>query len=113
MEELRYLKQETFRILLLNAKGDIISIETISAGELTSTLVHPREVFRPAVKKSAAAMVLVHNHPSGDPQPSSEDVETTFRLQECGRLMGIRVLDHLVIGDGTYISMVSEGLMKQ
>ena len=113
MEELRCLKQETFRILLLNAKGDIISIETISAGELTSTLVHPREVFRPAVKKSAAAMVLVHNHPSGDPQPSSEDVETTFRLQECGRLMGIRVLDHLVIGDGTYVSMVSEGLMKQ
>ena len=58
-------------------------------------------------------MVLVHNHPSGDPQPSREDVETTFRLQECGRLMGIRVLDHLVIGDGTYVSMVSEGLMKQ
>ncbi len=113
MEELRYLKQETFRILLLNAKGDVISTETISAGELTSTLVHPREVFRPAVKKSAAAVVLIHNHPSGDPQPSREDVETTFRLKECGRLMGIRVLDHLVIGDGAYVSMMTEGLMGE
>ena len=112
MEDLRYLKQETFRILLLNAKGGVISIDTISAGELTSTLVHPREVFRPAVKKSAAAVVLVHNHPSGDPQPSQEDVEVTFRLQECGRLMGIRVLDHLIIGDGIYVSMLSEGLMN-
>ena len=83
----------------------------ISAGELTSTLVHPREVFRPAVKKSAAAVVLVHNHPSGDPTPSEEDVEITFRLKDCGRLMGIRVLDHLVIGDGTYVSMMSAGLM--
>jgi len=111
MEELRYLKKETFHTLLLNAKGDIISSEMISEGELTSTLVHPREVFRPAVKKSAAAVVLMHNHPSGDPLPSEEDVDTTLRLQQCGRLMGIRVLDHVVIGDGTYVSMVKEGLM--
>lgn len=112
MEELRHLKQETFRILLLNAKGEVISTEIISTGELTSTLVHPREVFRPAVKKSAAAVVLVHNHPSGDPQPSHEDIETTSRLQECGKMMGIRVIDHIVIGDGIYVSMMSEGLMK-
>lgn len=112
MEELRHLKQETFRILLLNAKGEVISTEIISTGELTSTLVHPREVFRPAVKKSAAAVVLVHNHPSGDPQPSREDIETTSRLQECGKMMGIRVIDHIVIGDGIYVSMMSEGLMK-
>ena len=111
MEEMRYLRQESFRILLLNAKGDIISVETISIGELTSTLVHPREVFRPAVKKSAAAVILIHNHPSGDPQPSQEDVDVTFRLRECGRMMGIRVLDHLIMGDGTYFSMKSEGLM--
>lgn len=112
MEELRHLKQESFRILLLNAKGEVISTEIISTGELTSTLVHPREVFRPAVKKSAAAVVLVHNHPSGDPQPSREDIETTSRLQECGKMMGIRVIDHIVIGDGIYVSMMSEGLMK-
>lgn len=113
MEELRYLKQETFRIVLLNAKGSLISVETISVGELTTTVVHPREVFRPAVKKSAAAVILIHNHPSGDPNPSREDVNLTFRLQECGRMMGIRVLDHLVMGDGTYVSMRGAGLMSE
>ena len=111
MEPMRDLKQETFRILLLNAKGDMISSESISVGELTSTLVHPREVFRPAVKKSAAAMVLVHNHPSGDPTPSMQDVEMTLRLVECGRLMGIRILDHMIMGDGTYVSMRALGLL--
>ena len=111
MDQMRDLKQETFRILLLNAKGDIISSESISVGELTSTLVHPREVFRPAVKKSAAAMVLIHNHPSGDPTPSVQDIDMTLRLMECGRLMGIRILDHLVIGDGTYASMRGMGIM--
>lgn len=111
MEEMRSLKQETFRCLLLNAKGDMISAENISVGELTSTLVHPREVFRPAIRKSAAAVILLHNHPSGDPKPSQEDLDTTVRLMECGRLMGIRVLDHLVIGDGTYVSMRELGVM--
>lgn len=113
MEQMRDLKQETFRILLLNAKGDIISAENISVGELTSTLVHPREVFRPAVKKSAAAMILIHNHPSGDPTPSSQDIEMTLRLMECGQLMGIRVLDHMVMGDGTYVSMRALGIMDR
>lgn len=111
MDELRHLKKETFRVLLLNAKGDVISVETISVGELTSTLVHPREVFCYAVKKSAAAVILVHNHPSGDATPSSEDVETTLRLMECGKLMGIRVLDHLVIGDGTFTSIRAAGFI--
>lgn len=105
MEEMRYCKKEIFKTLLLNSKGDILSIETVSVGELTSTLVHPREVFLPAVKKSAAAIVLIHNHPSGDPTPSKEDIDTTCRLMECGRLLGIRVLDHLVIGDGRYVSI--------
>lgn len=109
MEELRGLKKETFRALFLNAKGDIISAETISVGELTSTLVHPREVFHAAVKKSAAAVVFIHNHPSGDPSPSREDIETTRRLTDCGRLLGIRVLDHLIIGDGRYVSMQASG----
>lgn len=111
MEEMRNLKKETFRALFLNAKGDITAVETISVGELTSTLVHPREVFHAAVKKSAAAVILVHNHPSGDPTPSDEDIETTRRLMECGRILGIRVLDHLIIGNGKYVSIHASGVM--
>lgn len=111
MEEMRYSKRETFKALLLNAKGEIISIETVSVGELTSTLVHPREVFHPAVKKSAAAILFVHNHPSGDPTPSAEDFKTTKMLVECGNLLRIKVVDHLIIGDGQYTSMQSLGCM--
>ncbi len=109
MEDMRYQKREIFKALLLTSKGGIISIETISVGELSSTIVHPREVFSKAVKKSAAAVVFVHNHPSGDPMPSKEDFATTARLVECGRILGIRVVDHLVIGDGRYMSMRAMG----
>ena len=109
MEELRYKKKEFFKTLLLDSKGGVISAETVSVGELTSTLVHPREVFNQAVKKSAAAIVFVHNHPSGDPSPSKEDFATTERLVMCGNILGIKVLDHLIIGDGRYISMRSMG----
>lgn len=113
MEEMRHLKKETFRALFLNARGDIMASETISVGELTSTLVHPREVFHGAVKKSAAAVILVHNHPSGDPTPSREDIETTHRLMDCGKLLGIRVLDHLIIGSGVYVSIRESGAMEE
>lgn len=109
MEDLRYQKKEMFKVLLLNSKGGVISVETISIGELNSTVVHPREVFNVAIKKSAAAIILVHNHPSGDPEPSSEDYLTTARLFECGNMLGIRVVDHLIIGDGRYISMKAIG----
>lgn len=109
MEDMRHQKREIFKALLLTSKGGIISIETISVGELSSTIVHPREVFSKAVKKSAAAVVFVHNHPSGDPMPSKEDFATTARLVECGRILGIRVVDHLVIGDGRYMSMRAMG----
>lgn len=105
MEELRHLKKEIFKVLLLNSKGDIISVETVSIGELTSTVVHPREAFCIAVKKSAAAVIFVHNHPSGDPTPSREDIVTTRRLAECGTLLGIKVLDHIVIGNGRFMSI--------
>ena len=77
------------KALLLNPRGEIISIETVSVGELTSTLVHPREVFSQAVKRSAAGIVFVHNHPSGNPEPSEEDIKTTERLAACGKLLGI------------------------
>jgi len=112
MEDLRYEKKEHFKSLLLSAKGDIISIEHISTGELSSTVVHPREVFSMAVRKSAAAVVFVHNHPSGDAMPSQEDVETTRRLTDCGVLLGIRVLDHIIIGDGYFSSMKEMGYIK-
>lgn len=112
MEELRYVKKEHFKSLLLNAKGDIISIESISIGELSSTVVHPREVFSMAVRKSASAVIFVHNHPSGDATPSEEDIETTRRLMECGVLLGIKVLDHIIIGDGLFCSMREMGHIK-
>ncbi len=105
MEELRHEKREVFKALLLNAKGEIMSVETISIGELTATPVHPREAFCQAVKKSAASVIFAHNHPSGDPTPSKEDLMTTKRLIECGKLLGIKVVDHVVIGEGAFQSI--------
>ncbi len=109
MEDMRFQKKEHFKAVLLNSKGRVISIETISVGELNSTVVHPREAFSKAVKKSAASIIFIHNHPSGDATPSNEDLITTARLVECGNLLGIRVADHLIIGDGRYTSMRAIG----
>jgi len=111
MEELRYLKKEHFMCLFLNTKNHIIAQETLSVGTLNASLVHPREVFRAAIKCSSASIICVHNHPSGDPTPSPEDVTLTKRLQEAGELVGIELLDHLVIGDNRYISLKEQGLM--
>lgn len=113
MERLRYEKREFFYTVLINAKGNLISYEHISVGELTSTIVHPRESFKAAVKKSAAAVIFVHNHPSGDPTPSQEDLMTTKRLVEVGKILGIRVLDHIIIGDGIYESLKAKGNMEE
>lgn len=110
MNELRYEKKEKFKAVLLNSKGEVLSIETISVGDLTTAPVHPREVFCRAVKKSAAAVIFVHNHPSGDPSPSDDDIQTTRRLIECGELLGIKVVDHVVVGDGEYRSIL--GIMN-
>lgn len=111
IEDMRYEKREIFKALLLNPRGEIMAIETVSVGELTSTLVHPREVFNMAVKRSAAGIVFVHNHPSGDPSPSEADIDTTQRLQACGKILGINVIDHIIIGDGKYSSLQSLGYM--
>jgi len=111
MEELRYLKKEHFMCLFLNTKNHIIAQETLSIGTLNASLVHPREVFRAAIKCSSASIICVHNHPSGDPTPSPEDVTLTKRLQEAGELVGIEILDHLVIGDNRFISLKEQGLM--
>ncbi len=111
MEELRYKKKEHFKCVLVNAKGKLLYCDDVSVGELSSTVVHPREVFAQAVKRSASAVILVHNHPSGDPSPSGDDILTTERLVESGKILGIKVLDHIIIGDGRYLSMRGAGLM--
>ncbi|HQU28748.1 MAG TPA: DNA repair protein RadC, partial [Nitrospirales bacterium] len=106
---LRDIRHEMFKVVLLDAKHRLIRDLTISEGSLTVSIVHPREVFNLAVRESAAAIIFVHNHPSGDPQPSEEDHALTRRLLEAGEILGIRVLDHLVIGDGRYVSFADEG----
>lgn len=111
MEKMRYYKNEHFMVLMINTKGQVIETYEASAGDLCSTVVHPREVFHRAIRRSAAAVVFAHNHPSGDPSPSNEDIETTGRLIEAAEILGIRVLDHIIIGDGTYISLKSKELM--
>ena len=111
LEEMRYLKKEYFKILLLNTKNEIIMIETISVGSLNSSVVHPREVFCTAIKKSACSVIAVHNHPSGNPSPSQNDIDVTHRLAEAGELLGIKLLDHLIIGDGTYLSLKEKMLL--
>ncbi|MEX5213510.1 MAG: DNA repair protein RadC [Nitrospiraceae bacterium] len=111
--QLRDLRHETFRLLLLDAKHALIRETVISEGTLTASLVHPREVFSVAVLESAAAVICVHNHPSGDPTPSAEDRTLTRRLQEAGEVLGIPVLDHIVIGDGRYVSFADQGWMEE
>lgn len=111
MEEMRHLKKEIFKIILLNTKNHIIKYMNVSVGSLNSSIVHPREVFSEAVKVGCSGMLLAHNHPSGDPEPSREDIETTQRLVNAGNILGIKVLDHVVIGDGRYISFKEQGLM--
>lgn len=105
LAELRDLEQEQFHALLLDTRGGFIAAELISVGDLSGSPAHPREVFKAAVRKNAHALILVHNHPSGDPTPSPLDVAVTRRLVEAGRLLGIEVLDHLVIGDNSYVSL--------
>jgi len=110
MGRLRFLDREHFFVVLLNARNQPLGVERISIGHLTASLVHPREVFKAAIQKSAAAVILAHNHPSGDPTPSQEDVFLTRRLREGGELLGIEILDHVVFGDNKYVSLKERGL---
>ena len=111
MEDMRYAKKEYFKILMLNVKLEVIGMETVSVGELSGAPVHPRESFAPAIRKGAAAVCFAHNHPSGDPTPSDEDLRMTRRLMECGDILGIKVLDHIIIGDGMYSSLKERGFI--
>ena len=105
-----HLDRERFVVVLLNTKNAVLSTHTVSIGTLSSSLVHPREVFKPAIQASAAAVILVHNHPSGKTEPSREDRDVTRRLVEAGETIGIEVLDHIVIGD-FYLSLKEHGLL--
>ncbi|MEO1814215.1 MAG: DNA repair protein RadC [Acetobacterium sp.] len=111
MDEMQYLKQECFKIIMLDTKNKVIKVEDISRGTLNSSLVHPREVFVKAIKQHAASIVLAHNHPSGETEPSTEDKSITRRLVDAGELIGISVLDHIIIGRGTYLSFKQEKLL--
>lgn len=108
---MRDLKLEQFWIVMLDGKHRVLREELVSQGTLTSSPVHPREVFAPAIRHSAAAIVLVHNHPSGDPAASADDLAITRRLCEVGAMVGICILDHVIVGDGTFFSLASRGLM--
>jgi len=132
-EHFDQLDREHFLVLLVDAKNGMLGFHTVSIGSLTASLVHPREVFKPVVlhndmvkeqyqehevtkeiceqiiRCSAAAIILMHNHPSGDPVPSQEDLHITKRLREIGEVFGVRVLDHLIFGDGRYVSFVDDG----
>lgn len=111
MPRLRYAGKEQFAVILLNVKNRVIGTEVISEGSLTGSVVHPREVFKPAILHHAAAVVVAHNHPSGDPSPSREDSRVTALLLQAGRTLGIPVLDHIIIGDGTYYSFKEYGTL--
>ena len=106
------LKRECFWSVLLDSKNRILRVMRISEGSLTASLVHPREVFRPAIQEAAARVLFVHNHPSGDPAPSQEDVEITRRLVQTGKIVGIQALDHVIIGSHTYFSFTDQGLLE-
>lgn len=113
-ETFGFLKNETkeyFFSLHLDGKNRIVCVDQVSVGSLNQSIVHPREVFKTSLLSNAASLILVHQHPTGDPSPSSEDISITRRLKEAGELLGIRVLDHIIIGEDSYMSFVERGLM--
>jgi len=112
MPRLRFEQREHFAVMLLNRKNHILAMHDISIGSLSSSIVHPREVFRAAIRYAAAAMIVLHNHPSGDPTPSREDIAVTRRLVRAGELLDIPVLDHIIIGDNKFHSFKEKGMIS-
>ena len=111
LSDMHDLKKEHFVVLYLNAKNQLVHKETISMGTLNANLVHPREVFEPALKYSAAQIIAAHNHPSGDPKPSEDDMELTKRLVEAGKMMGIEIMDHVIVSKNSHFSFKEEKLL--
>ena len=112
MPHLRYEQKEHFAVLLLNTKNHILGLRDVSIGSLSASVVHPREVFAMAIRYAAASMILVHNHPSGDPNPSREDLAITDRLVKAGRILDIPVLDHIILGDNRFLSLKEKGMIS-
>jgi DNA repair protein RadC len=108
---MKNLKKEIVKLVLLNPKLFVIKDLTISEGSLNSSVLHPREVMIPAIKESAASFAVIHNHPSGDPSPSQQDMEITHRLNKTGQIIGIKMVDHIIIGDNKFFSFSDEGLL--
>ncbi len=111
MPELRDEPQEHFKGIFLNSKNEVLKIRTITIGSLDASMIAPRELFRDAISTNSASVIIAHNHPSGDPTPSQEDITVSKRLSEAGKVVGIEVLDHLVIGEGRWVSLKERGLM--
>jgi DNA repair protein RadC len=103
--------KEHFKLILLNSRNKKIGISTISIGTLTTSLVHPREVFKDAITHSAASVILAHNHPSGDPEPSEDDLKITKKLVESGKILGVEVIDHIIVGKNNFYSFREKGLI--
>lgn len=110
-EDMRGLQQEHFVALYLNTKNHVIKQKTLFIGSLNASIVHPREVFKEALQSSSASVICLHNHPSGDPSPSQEDISVTKRLQQAGAILGIELLDHIIVGDGCFISLKERGFL--
>jgi len=110
--QLKYQQRECLILLILDSKNRIIADEMMSLGTVNSSIADPREIFLTAIKKNGVAIILIHNHPSGDPTPSREDILTTDRIEKAGKLLGIELNDHIIIGQNTYISMKAEGYLK-
>ncbi|WP_294350172.1 DNA repair protein RadC [uncultured Clostridium sp.] len=111
INEMKSLNQEVLKLLVLNTKNKIIKIKDVFKGTLNSSIVHPREIYSEAIKSGGASIIICHNHPSGDPTPSGEDINITLRIKECGNIIGINLLDHIIVGDKKYISLKEKGII--
>ena len=111
INEMSNFKQEVFKLILLNTKNIVIGTKDVFKGTLNSSIVHPREVFKEAIQRGSANVIVCHNHPSGDPSPSKEDIDITIRLKECGNIIGIGLLDHIIIGNNKYVSLKEKGII--
>ncbi|HCW53689.1 MAG TPA: hypothetical protein DG753_08135 [Clostridium sp.] len=110
-DEMSCLNQEILKVILLNTKNCIVGVKDVFIGSLNNSIVHPREIFKAAINKNSASIIICHNHPSGDPAPSKEDINITLRIKECGNIIGIQLLDHIIIGNNKYISFKEERLI--
>lgn len=111
MVEMRHLDREHFKVIVLNTKNVAVKILDVSIGSLNASIVHPRELFKLVLKYNGAALIVAHNHPSGDPEPSPEDIRLTTRLHEAGKILGIELLDHIILGDGVFVSLKERGTL--